>query len=104
MYSHTGARVKMLANGDIEIYPAPGREVLIHHEGGAAGPLATKADLDTVIASFNAHVHASAAPGAPTSVPVTIDEVEPPTIPVTYEPPSLAPIGLSTGTTVLKAQ
>jgi len=50
MYSHTGAKVTMLANGNIEVQPGPGGQVLIRSEGGVAEPLITKS-------IFDAHLH-----------------------------------------------
>lgn len=39
---------------------------------GVAVPLATKADVDALITLYNLHVHVSAAPTNPTSVPATL--------------------------------
>ena len=77
MYSHTGARVTMLASGDIEVQPGPGGEVLIREEGGTAGSLLK-------LSEFLNHTHPSF--GAPPA------EIAPST------PPGFA------GTTVLKAE
>lgn len=70
MYSHTGAKVTMLANGDIEVTPAPGGEVLV---GGSPLALATKADIDALKTWAATHTHSgvtagggvSGAPAAP---------------------------------------
>lgn len=85
MYSHTGAVVRMLANGDVEVHPAPGGEVLIS-DGGAAAALATKADIDALKTWAASHTHSGVTAGggvsgAPAAAPPAAD-----------------------GTTVLKAQ
>lgn len=64
MYHHAGAKVTMLANGNIEIQPGPGGEVLIRDEGGSVDRLVKKTEYD-------AHVHATAGTGTPS----------PPTVP-----------------------
>lgn len=46
VYNHTGARVILTELGDIEIIPAPGREILIRDEGGSAERLVRKSDYD----------------------------------------------------------
>lgn len=46
MYSHTGAKCRFMANGDIEIQPAPGGEVYIRDEGGSAERLVKKSEYD----------------------------------------------------------
>ncbi len=51
VYSHTGARVTLLASGDIEVLPAPGGEVLV---GDSPVALATKADLDNLKTAISA--------------------------------------------------
>lgn len=48
VYNHTGAKVKLTKDGDIELTPAPGREVKV---GGTPVALATKADV-TALANF----------------------------------------------------
>lgn len=46
IYNHTGARVIITDDGDIEVIPASGREVLIRDEGGSAERLVRKSDYD----------------------------------------------------------
>jgi phage baseplate assembly protein V len=46
IYGPTGARVRMMANGDIELQPAPGREVFIRDEGGTVDRLVKKSEHD----------------------------------------------------------
>ena len=55
IYHHKGAKIRMLDSGDIEIQPAPGREILIRDEGGNAERLVKKSE-------FDAHKHG---PGNP---------------------------------------
>ncbi len=62
MYSHTGAKVTMLNDGNIEVQPAPGGEVFVRSDGGDAEPLVKKSE-------FDAHTHP--APGGATSPPAT---------------------------------
>lgn len=64
LYNAAGAMVRMLATGDIELQPAPGREVLVRDEGGTVERLVKKGE-------FDAHVHATAGTGTPS----------PPTVP-----------------------
>lgn len=108
MYSHTGARARMLENGDIELYPAPGREVLIHQEGGVTGPLATLAELEALRAYVSAqfaatggHTHAVA--GAATTAIITVPSVPDPLPAPQPVPPTVLP-PVPSGTTVLKAE
>lgn len=42
----TGAKVILLATGDIEVHPAPGHEVLIRDEGGGVDRLVKKSEHD----------------------------------------------------------
>jgi len=46
VYNHTGAKIIMEADGDIEVQPAPGREVYIRSEGGSAERLVKKSEFD----------------------------------------------------------
>lgn len=46
MYHHTGARITMTQDGDIEVQPAPGREVFIRDEGGSVDRLVKKSEHD----------------------------------------------------------
>lgn len=46
IHNHTGAKVILTADGDIEVQPAPGREVLIRDEGGAVDRLVRKSEHD----------------------------------------------------------
>lgn len=52
LYNHVAARVILKANGDIEVQPAPGREVFIRSSGGSAEPLVKRSE-------FNAHTHSN---------------------------------------------
>jgi phage gp45-like len=63
VYHHTGAKIRLEADGDIEVQPAPGRQVFIRSEGGSAEPLVKKSE-------FDAHIHP--APGGATSTPAAI--------------------------------
>lgn len=62
VYSETGARVLLKANGDIEIDAAPGGKVYISDGSGGTEPLITKSQ-------FDAHVHPTGTgpSGAPTN-------------------------------------
>jgi phage baseplate assembly protein V len=51
-----GARVRVMPNGDIEVQPAPGREVFIRSDGGSADRLVKRSE-------FNSHTHAVATTG-----------------------------------------
>lgn len=46
LYGKLGARVTMLANGDVEIRPAPGHEIFIRDEGGTVDRLVKKSEHD----------------------------------------------------------
>lgn len=46
IYGPTGARVRMMASGDIEVTPAPGCEVFIRDEGGGVDRLVKKSEHD----------------------------------------------------------
>ena len=50
LYGHTGARVTLRSNGDIEVRPAPGREVYVRNEGGTADRLVK-------VSEFTGHTH-----------------------------------------------
>jgi phage baseplate assembly protein V len=62
IYGPTGARVIMMANGDIEVRPAPGHEVLVRDASDAVDRLVKRGE-------FLAHGHATAATG-PVSPPI----------------------------------
>ena len=85
VYSNTGAKIVMLANGDIEVHPAPGGQVLVH-DAGSAVALATKADIDALKSWAATHAHTGVTTGAGTS-----------------GPPGVAPPSAS-GTSVLKGE
>lgn len=70
MYNSTGAKIFITKDGDIEVQPAPGREVLVRSEGGSTDQLVTKAD-------FENHVHATAGTGTP-SPPIVNPAAAPP--------------------------
>lgn len=46
VYNHTGARITMTKDGDIEAQPAPGREVFIRDAGGSVDRLVKKSEHD----------------------------------------------------------
>lgn len=46
VYTSAGAKIIGKANGDIEVIPAPGREVYIRSEGGSADRLVKKSEFD----------------------------------------------------------
>ena len=46
VYNHTGAKVIIEPDGDIEVQPAPGREVYIRSEGGTVDRLVKKGEFD----------------------------------------------------------
>lgn len=89
LYNNHGAIVRLKADGTIEA-----------HAGGTPVALALKSDVDALIATFNAHMHASAAPGAPTSAPATVG----PAVDGVYPVPVPAGAGSSVGTSKLRAQ
>lgn len=66
VYGPTGARITMMANGDIEVQPAPGRDVLIREAGGSAVELATTLDLDILKSAIASAVIAIGGGGAAT--------------------------------------
>lgn len=91
LHCHTGAVVIMKANGDIELHPAPGHEVLVREPGGTASELATKQDLEILRAAFGTAVIAVG--GAATIGPaadVLVAALVPPPVPPTW------PIGTKT--------
>lgn len=64
IYSHTGAFARFMDSGDIEVTPAPGREVFVRSEGGTTEPLVKKSE-------FEAHVHGTGVgPSSTPSVPI----------------------------------
>lgn len=50
VYSNTGATIRLLETGDIEIQPAPGRELLVRDEGGGVDRLVK-------VSEFSGHTH-----------------------------------------------
>lgn len=46
VYNHTGAKITMTKDGDIEVQPAAGREVYIRDAGGVADRLVKKSEHD----------------------------------------------------------
>lgn len=72
LYHRDGARVILLAGGDIEIRPGPGGEVLIRDEGGAVDRLVKKSEHDghthdagTLVAPSGGGAVTGATAGAP---------------------------------------
>jgi len=57
VYHHTGAKIHFQDDGDIEVQPAPGREVFIRSSGGSADRLVKRSE-------FVGHVH-EATTGSP---------------------------------------
>jgi phage gp45-like len=57
-YNHVGAKVILMASGDVEVQPAPGREVLIREPGGSVDRLVKKSE-------FDGHKHAAGSFAAP---------------------------------------
>jgi phage baseplate assembly protein V len=86
----TGAKVRMLASGDIEITPATGKNVLVH-DAGSSVALALKADVDALKSWASTHTHLVSG--------VTAGGAS-----VTSASPLPTPLPTATGTTVLKAQ
>lgn len=83
----TGAKIRLLATGDIEIQPAPGHEVRIATADGTAAELATKQDLDILRTAL------SSLPGGSGVISAMDSEVAalvPPPVPPTW------PIGTKT--------
>jgi phage baseplate assembly protein V len=46
LYHYSGSKLTMLANGNIELQPGPGGEVLIRDEGGTVDRLVKKSEFD----------------------------------------------------------
>lgn len=46
MYHHSGSKMTMLANGNVEVQPGPGGEVLVRDAGGAVDRLVKKSEHD----------------------------------------------------------
>lgn len=46
VYNHTGAKIILTKDGDIEVQPAPGRQVFVRGPGGTADRLVTKGEYD----------------------------------------------------------
>lgn len=84
LYHYTGAKVTFLKDGDIDLTPAPGREVFIRTEGGDAEPVVKQSE-------FLKHTHVTAGTG-------------PPTPPTKITPGQEAPAATWPGTTVLKVE
>jgi phage baseplate assembly protein V len=51
LYTSAGSRVRLLADGNVEVQPGPGGEVFVRSEGGTADRLVK-------LSEFNAHTHA----------------------------------------------
>lgn len=58
VYNHTGAKVTITKDGDIEATPAPGREVFIRSDGGTVDGLVKRSE-------FLDHTHLTAGTGSP---------------------------------------
>lgn len=65
LYNNAGAQVVMKANGDIEVTPASGGEIL----AGGSASLATKADLDALKTYLDEHTHTGVTTGGGSSGP-----------------------------------
>lgn len=46
VYHYRGAKIRMLEDGNIELYPGPGGEVLIRDDGGSVDRLVKKSEFD----------------------------------------------------------
>jgi hypothetical protein len=92
----------MLYNGVACVYVRAGGTVEVRLGNGVAVPLATKADLDAVIAQVNTHVHHVPAVPAPGPTPVLIPTLGPSIAPAL--PPVPMVIAPAIGTTVLRGQ
>lgn len=66
MYHHAGAKVTMLANGNIEVQPGPGGQVLVD-DGAGASALPTMADFNGIVSILNA-----AGTGSATALPAAV--------------------------------
>ena len=58
VYNNTGAKITMTKDGDIEVLPAPGRQVFIRNPDGTADRLVK-------VSEFNGHKHAAGTLTAP---------------------------------------
>lgn len=66
MYHHGGAKITMLASGDIKVQPGPGGKLLVD-DGAGATALPTMADFNGIISIMN-----SAGVGAGTALPAAV--------------------------------
>lgn len=89
LYNAAGAKVRMLASGDIEVQPALGGEVRVAGASGTAAELATKQDLQILKAAIGSAVIAIGGGGAATitaaadlAVAALVPPVSPPTWPI----------------------
>lgn len=64
VYHHGGAKVRLLAGGNVEVQPAPGGQVLIREEGGTTDALVKRSE-------FLKHGHSTAGTGPP-SAPIDV--------------------------------
>jgi hypothetical protein len=63
LYADTGAKIRLLADGSIEVVPGAGGEVRFG-AGGASDPVALKSDLSALLAAINSAI--GVVPGAAT--------------------------------------
>jgi phage baseplate assembly protein V len=88
VYNAAGARITLLATGDIDIHPAPGGKVLVH-DGGTATAVATKQDLAILRAALSTAAitlgvggAATIGPAADVLVAALVPTPSPPTWPI----------------------
>lgn len=75
LWAKAGQRVLLNKDGDVVVYPAPGRSVILGSASGDCDPVVTKTELNSLLSSlrtaYNSHTHpVPAGPGtssAPTS-------------------------------------
>lgn len=89
VYNHTGARITMTKDGDIEVQPAPGREVRVRSADGTAQRLLTEQDAQILRTALSTAPIALGSAGAlgvvtamDTAVAALVPTPDPPTWPV----------------------
>jgi phage gp45-like len=73
IYNHTGARIVMRANGDIDLTPASGGKIVLAADTQVTGTLTASVDVRAGSVSLASHVHSAGAllTGASSGAPVT---------------------------------
>lgn len=92
VYNHTGAKIKITKDGDIEVTPATGREVFVRDAGGTAQKLLTQADGLVLRAAINT---ATVAVGAGGSAPIIV-AADLAVVTATGDPMATWPVGTKT--------